>query len=227
MALEASEDYISAYYDEDLNAIALEVKDGSSYYYKYFDLDTKSFKLNTKRLQKFEDGNLFYTLKTNRLGFTLAMLFNSKGESLKKLPYLNNAIIKSVDERITTYADKYYTYYKLDGTYIYRSSFTEDKIIDRISVPVSVSESNDSVKILDIDGKYAIESDAEKYIVICDNTETNQYVSATLDFDNNKIEVYVKDSSVTDEGMNGYKYVLTEDEQTGQTIVTPEVTFIK
>ena len=40
------------------------------------------------------------------------------------------------------------------------------------------------------------------------------------------IEVYVKDSSVTEEGKNGYKYTLTGDDSNNIT-VTPETVFIK
>lgn len=222
MMLTESEEYYSASYIDDLNAIALEVKNADgSYYYKYFDLDTKSFKLNTKRLQKFEDANIFYTTKTNRQSLGLTMLFNSKGESLKNLPYLVTSTIQSVTDKITTFADGYYKIYELDGTFVYTSSYTPDKIIDRVKIEDTV----DSLIILDIDGKYALETGVNKYQAICDNTETNEYVKTIAYAEQDMVEVYVKDSSVTEEGMNGYKYVLTAGDN-DTIVVTPELTYI-
>ena len=222
MALTESEEYYSASYDDELNAVVLEVKnEEGNYYYKFFDLDTKTFKLNTKRLSKFEDADIFYTNRITRQNTAVTMLFNAKGESIKKLPFVLYNTISSVSDKIITYSDSYYTTYELDGTYVYKSSFTEDKIIDR----VNIENSKDGLIIVNVDGKYGIESDVNKYITICEHTDTNEYVKTVVDLEKEIIEVYVKDSSVTEEGKNGYKYTLTGDDSNNIT-VTPETTFI-
>ena len=233
MLLDLSNDYYSASYDSSLNAVALLVRgDDDLYYYKYFNLSTKSFKLDTKKLLTFDNSNIFYTTKITKQGLNMAMLFNTKGESFKNLPYLVYDTIKDVSDMIITYSDGYYTNYDLDGTLLYKSMYPREEIIKFINPSIIMDGKNigqldkNAYVIINVDGKYALEIANKKYIELCDINDANDVVKIEKDISNKILYVYVKENNVIEEDKNGYKFRIIYDESTEKYIVTSEMVTI-
>ena len=199
MMLELTDKYKSIDYDDNTEAIMLEVYDeaNKTYYFEYFDPKYSQFTLDTDNLQKFDSSTLYYTTAFNQDGIMVTMLFDSKGNPLKNLPYAVSDKLLSVSDKIIIKNDLYEVY-DLTGKRLYVSEY-DPKYVLAYTESYIVTEKDFVIELLDSNGKFLVDVRESKAGVT--------FVSAT-EKEKGVLELIIKDASITEEGKNAYKYII-------------------
>jgi len=199
MMLELSSKYKAAEYDSDTGSIMLEVYDNKNknYYFEFFNPKYSSFVVDTNNLQKYDSSPIYYKIAYNRNGDRVTMFFDEKGVQLKKLPYVLSNKVLSVTDKIVI-NDELYKVYDLKGNLLYTSKYDVKDTLAYTKSYLIVNNEN-KIKLLNKDG--------EDIINIKDINDGVEFISASEN-ENGVLTVIIKDSAITEEGKNAYKYTI-------------------
>ena len=199
MILDLTDKYNAIEYDDKTQSIALQLKDNNYNinYFEFFNLKDKTFKLDIQTLTKYDKTNIYYLEKLNSERKTVTMLFDKNGRSLTDLPWLSpdykNAKLEEDKIKVDDMNKEYI--YDFDGNYLYSYS---DTLIEKTTSYLILADMK-KVYLADLDGK--------ELTTIFTPNETMTYISSNEE--NKIVTVIVKDSSITEDGKNAYKYTIT------------------
>ena len=138
------------------------------------------------------------------------MLFDKNGSPLKDLPYLSpdykNAQIVENEIRVDD-MNKYY-FYDFNGNYLYSYTGT---LIEKTKSYLILFDNKDVI-LADLNGKTLLK--------IFEPSETMTFISA--EEENNIVTITIKDTAITEENKNAYKYTIKD----GKT-VTSETIYVE
>ena len=212
MILELTDKYNAIEYDDMTESVALQKYDEKYKinYFEFFNLKDKNYKLDIKKLNKYKETNIYYIEKTNSERKVLTMLFDKNGSPLKDLPYLSpdykNAQIVENEIRVDD-MNKYY-FYDFNGNYLYSYTGT---LIEKTKSYLILFDNKDVI-LADLNGKTLLK--------IFEPSETMTFISA--EEENNIVTITIKDTAITEENKNAYKYTIKD----GKT-VTSETIYVE
>ena len=204
MILELTNKYTAMSYDSETDLVKLEVidDDNNEYYYNYFNINNKSFKVDVSSISKFDNSSLYYTTSYNRQGHSVTMLFTSKGEQHKKIPYVLTNNLVSVTNKIIIKDGNLYNVYDLDGNLLYKTKYTTHNVLNQTESYLVIKTDDNKIELEDLEGK--------TLVTVVELTDTMSYVSSSEA--NDILTIYIKDTSIEEEGKNGYKYTIKYNE---------------
>ena len=199
MMVELSNKYKSIDYDDNTETIKLEVYDenNKNYYFEYFDPKYAQFVVDTDNLQKFDSSNIYYTTAYNSEGIRVTMLFDNKGNPLKKFPYVLSDKLVSVSDKIVI-KNEVYEVYDLKGNKLYQSEYDPANVLGYTESYVVITKNN-YISLLDANGKDLVDVKELKSGVNFVSAEEKEKGVLTL---------IVKDAAINEEGKNAYKYII-------------------
>ena len=199
MMIELSNKYKSIDYDDDIDAIMLEVYDktNKNYYFEYYDPRYAQFVVDTDNLDKFESSSIYYTTAYNNEGKRVTMLFDSKGNQLKKLPYVLSDKLVSVSDKIVV-KNEVYEVYDLKGNKLYQSEYD----------PANVLAYTESYTVINKDNYIALLDSKGKDLVNVKQLVSGVKFISAEEKEKGVLILIIKDAAITEEGKNAYKYII-------------------
>ena len=211
MVLELSKNYTSIEYESDMNLVKLGIYDSKKKqnYYTYFNLNNNSFKLDIN--DNYESINnskkIYYISETNIQGNTIYMLYNSKGNILKDIPYVEpNNIEVLTDKTLVINNNDNFDIYDLNGNFIETSEYIQSglKVLKRTS----------SYRLAtNVDNELIITNQIGKTIAtIMPSTTINEtYEIDTMKIEKftevaDNLEIIITNPNITEENKNAYQF---------------------
>ncbi len=211
MIVNLSKKYKSIEYDAEVNLVKFGLYDSKNNqnYYTYYDLKTSSFKINTKAdyMKKLNSSNIYYISETNKQGNTIYMLYNSKGEIFKDLPYvLNNQIELADNNTLIIKNNGMYDIYDSNGNFIETSQYIQSglKVLKTTSSYTLSLNKNNSLIVTDRKGSTISELIPRNDINEIFDVETMNIIKC--EENNQELEIIIGNPNITVEGKNAYKF---------------------
>ncbi len=204
MVIKFSDKYKSIDFDDYTSSIVLEVYDDKNgeYYFEYFDPITSSYTIKTDNLRKFDNSTIYYATEYNRDKKEVTMLFDSKGNPIKNMPYVLTKKLVKVNSKIIIDATVNYVVYDLNGNYLYETGYADEFILGYTKNYLIAASEDSKLQLLDNKGKFILD--------IRDLNDGNKFVS--VNEEDGSVIVVIKDSSITEENKNAYQYTIKNKE---------------